>query len=101
MNGVKLVADSPAAISPNSTALVDGSIVTLPLVEDNIPIAPSASSEPKFLRLTLISRVSPPLAIRSPFPIELPSESSSIVNGVSLRPRATPESYNWKELVYG
>ena len=50
MNGVELVADSPAAISPNSTALVDGSIVTLPLVEDNIPIAPSASSEPKFLR---------------------------------------------------
>ena len=101
INGVKFVADSPGAISPNSTTLVDGSMTTLPLVDDNVPMVPIASSEPKFLRLTLTSKVSPPLAIRSPFPLELPSESSSIVNGVSDRPTATPESYNWNELVYG
>ena len=93
INGVRFVADSPGAISPNSTTLVDGSIVTLPLVDDNIPMVPSASSEPKFLRLTLTSRVSPPLAIRFPFPLELPSKSSSIVNGVSEeRPTAAPDS---------
>ena len=46
MKGVKFVADSPGAISPNSTVLVEGSMFILPLVEDKTPMVPIASSEP-------------------------------------------------------